>query len=432
MKKQKIEKKQNESNDVLNKNIASKKLKKILILIILLAIIAYILWTIYLLIKQPTDVFVVEKGSIYLEETNVGYIIRKEQVIQGENYKNGMEQIKAEGEKVAKNEPVFRYYTAGEESLKSKISELDIKIQEAMSNENLELTADVKLIENQIDEKVELLRNTTDVTKLTEYKKEIGALVTKKANIAGETSPKGSYLSKLIEERKNYENILNSGAEYVNSPISGIVSYKVDGLESTLKPDNECFSNLSKEYLDGLNLKTGNIVPTSDICGKIIDNTSCYIATISKTSMAKETTAGKNVTIRLQNTIEVPAKIVYIAQEENDESLIILEIKKQVEELINYRKMTFDIIWWSASGLKVPNQAIVNIDGLDYVVKNRAGYLSKILVKIERRGESYSIATSYTNDELKKLGYTSEEIISMKKISLYDEILLNPDMSKVE
>ena len=36
---------------------------------------------------------------------------------------------------------------------------------------------------------------------------------------------------RLITERKGYEKQLNSGAEYVKSPISGVVSYKVDGLE---------------------------------------------------------------------------------------------------------------------------------------------------------------------------------------------------------
>ena len=51
-------------------------------------------------------------------------------------------------------------------------------------------------------------------------------------------SPKGSYLNQLIEERKKYESQLNSGAEYVSAPMSGIVSYKVDGLEETLTPEN--------------------------------------------------------------------------------------------------------------------------------------------------------------------------------------------------
>ena len=65
----------------------------------------------------------------------------------------------------------------------------------------------------------------------------------------------------------------------------------------------------------------------------------------------------------------------------------IKKIEKQIEELINYRKISFDLIWWDDSGLKVPNQAIVKEDNLDYVVRNRAGYLSKILVKIKKEGE---------------------------------------------
>ena len=262
------------------------KNKKVIIYVVLLAVVVYLVYTIYLLIKQPTDIFTLEEGKLYLEETDVGYLIRDEQVIQGENYKNGMEQIKAEGEKVAKNEAVFRYYSRNEESLKEKIAELDTKIQDAMAQETGEYLSDIKLIENQIDEKVQELNKITDVTKLAEVKKEINALTTKKATIAGEKSPQGSYLNQLINERKNYENQLNSGAEYVTSPVSGIVSYKVDGLESTLKPTTECFSSLSKQYLESLNLQTGKIVATNDECGKIIDNMSCYIATISNSEKA--------------------------------------------------------------------------------------------------------------------------------------------------
>ena len=413
------------------KKVASPK-KKVIIYIILLIILIYLGYTIYLLIKQPTDVFTLEEGKLYYEETNIGYLIRDEEVIQGENYKNGMEQIRTEGEKVAKNEPVFRYYSKNEENLKSKIAELDKKIQDVMSQETSVPSSDMKLLEDQIDEKVEEINKIKDVSKLTEYKKEINNLVTKKANIAGDKSPKGSYLNQLIDERKNYENELNSGAEYVNAPKSGIVSYKVDGLESTLTPTTECFSSLSKEYLESLNLKTGKIVATNDECGKIIDNTNCNIATISNSEKAKEAKVGDRVSVRLPNNVEVPAEIEYIIQEENEEYLLILKIDKQIEELLNYRKITFDLIWWSATGLKVPNQAIVEENGLQYVVRNRAGYLSKILVKVKRQGEKYSIVTSYTTDELKELGFSSEEITSYKKISIYDEIILNPNLEVVE
>ena len=409
--------------------------KKIIIYIAIFLVVIYVIYTIYLLIKQPTDIFTLEEGTLYSEETDIGYVIRDEVVVQGENYKNGMEKIKAEGEKVAVNEAVFRYYTKNEESLKEKIAELDTKIQEAMQNEteteNGLLQGDMVSLETQIDQKLLEISTVNDTTKLEEYKKEINELITKKANIAGELSPQGSYLKELIEERKNYENELNSGAEYVNSSKSGVVSYKVDGLEAVLKPTEECFSTLTKEYLENLDLKTGKIVPTSEESGKIIDNTYCYIATISNTEEAKNAEVGDTVRVRLPSGSEVSAEITYILQDDNDRVLI-LKIEKGVEELISYRKISFDLIWWSETGLKVPNPAIVKENDLAYVVRNRAGYLNKLLVKVKREGEKYSIVEPYDTDELKELGFSNEEIISYRKISLYDEVIINPDLTKVE
>ena len=406
------------------------KKKKIVIGIVLLALLVYISYTIYLLIKQPTKVFTVEQGELYQEETDVGYVIRDEQVVKGENYKNGMEKIKAEGERAAKDENIFRYYSANEESLKQKIADLDTKIQEAMSNDNTIDNIDTKSLETQIDEKLDEIYNIKYISILSEYKKEIEDLVTKKAKIAGDLSPQGSYLNQLIEERKNYESELNSGAEYVKAPMSGIVSYKVDGLEDVLTPEN--FSALSKEYLESLNLQTGKIVATSEESGKIINNFYCYIATISSSNEAKQATVGQNVKIRLSDNEEIPAEITNVVKQEDDDVLIILEVKKGIEELINYRKISFDLIWWSASGLKVPNQAIVKVDDKNYVVRNRAGYLSKLLVNVTKQGDRYSIVEPYTTEELKEMGYSNDEISSYKKISLYDEIVLEPDLSKAE
>ena len=410
--------------------------RKIIIYIAIFLVVIYVIYTIYLLIKQPTDIFTLEEGTLYSEETDIGYVIRDEIVVQGENYKNGMEKIKSEGEKVAVNEAVFRYYTKNEESLKEKIAELDTKIQEAMQNktetENGLLQGDMLSLETQIDQKLLEISSIHDTTKLEEYKKEISELVTKKANIAGDSSPQGSYLKELIEERKNYENELNSGAEYVNSSKSGVVSYKVDGLEDVLKPTEECFSTLTKAYLENLDLKTGKIVPTSEESGKIIDNTYCYIATISSSEEAKNAIVGDKIRVRLPSGSEVSAEITYILEENDNDRLFILKIEKGVEELISYRKISFDLIWWSETGLKVPNQAIVKENDLAYVVRNRAGYLNKLLVKVKREGEKYSIVEPYNTDELKKLGFSNEDIISYRKITLYDEVIINPDLTKVE
>lgn len=424
-----MEKQNKEQEKTTKKTILNQK-KKIILNIIIVAVLIYVIYAIYLLIKEPTNIFTIEEGTLYQEETDIGYVIRKETVVRGNNYKNGMEQIKAEGERAAKDENIFRYYSTNEESLKQKIAELDEQIQTAMTENTNIFSADIKSLEDQIDEKLKEINEITDVTTLTEYKKEIDNLITKKAKIAGDLSPQGSYLNQLIEERKQYESQLNSGAEYVKAPMSGIVSYKVDGLEETLTPDN--FGSINKEFLEKLNLKTGEIVATSEEAGKVIDNFACYIATISSSEEAKQAEVGDDVKIRLSNNAEISAEITSISQENENEVLLILKVNEQIEELINYRKISFDLIWWDETGLKIPNEAIVEIDGLKYVVRNRAGYLNKILVNVTKQGEDYSIVQPYTTEELKELGFSNGEINSYRKISLYDEIILNPDLSKVE
>ena len=413
----------------ISKNTKKLTKNKILISIILLVISAYIIYAIYLLVKDPTDTFTVEEGTVSQEESAVGYVIRDETVIKGENYKNGMIQIISEGNRVAKGENVFRYYSKNENGLLEKIQKLDEEIQTALSNETDLYSPDLKQIEKEIDTKTEELNNLTDLQKIEEYKKEISKLITKKAKMVGDLSASGSYIKKLIKQRSEYENELNSGSEYITAPESGMVSYKVDGLESVLTTED--FSSLTKEKLDSFNLKTGKIISTSEECGKIVNNFGCYIASVIRKRENQEMKVGTKAKIRLSSGQELDTEVSYVS-EENNEMVVIFKLNELSEELINYRKISFDIVWWSYSGLKVPNQAIAQENDKNYVVRNRAGYLSKLLVKVLKQNEKYSIVTTYTTDELKDMGYSNSEINSYKKITLYDEILLNPNLEKIK
>lgn len=410
-----------------NKVVPKMNMKKVTIAYVIgLIILVYFVYAIIQLIKEPTGVFMIENGSLFEEESAVGYVIRNETVVQGNNYKNGMVQIKTEGERVAKQESIFRYYSNNEETLVKKIQDLDIKIQDAMENEKSLFSSDMKLLEKQIQEKLVEVANLKDIQKISEYKRDINTKITKKAKIAGDLSPSGSYIRKLIDERSSYEKNLNSGAEYIKAPESGIVSYRVDGLEKVLTP--ESFSTLNKKFLEDLKLKTGEIVATSEESGKIIDNFESYIATSLESEKAREANIGDTVKLRLSNSEEITAKIEYIIDEENSR-LIIFKITNGLELLSNYRKVTFDVIWWNYSGLKVPNEALVKDTEKDtyYIVRNRMGYTDKIEVKVLKQNDSYSVIRNYTSEELKEeLGYSKDELKQVKTIVLHDEVLINP------
>ena len=402
-----------------------KKHRKKILLLLLACILIYVIYMVIKLIQKPTDTVYVEMGQVREEEIAVGYLIRDEEVIRGENYKNGIEQIKTEGEKVAKGESIFRYYSNNEENLVEKIKDLDEKIDEAMAETEKAPTSDSKALEDQIDSKIYDLYGESDLTVIQNNKDEIISSMSKKSKIAGEQSPAGSYLKKLIEQRSEYENELSSGEEYIEATKSGIVSYRVDGYEDILTTDD--FGKYTKKFLEELNLKTGQIIPMSSEAGKIVDNYECYIVCVLDSDYARDAEVGDRVTIRLPSGKEVKASIEYKTTEDK-EYILTLKIDEGVEELTTYRKISFSIIWWSSSGLRIPNNAISteerNGNEIAYVTRTRIGYEDKILVKVLKTNEKYSIVTNYTSDELTELGYSATEIRSMPNIAIYDEILI--------
>lgn len=389
--------------------------------LILALVFIYAVYLVAKLVQNPTNTFMVTNGKISQEESDIGYIIREETVVKGQNYKNGMVKIKNEGEKVAKGDSVFRYYSSGEEELKNKIAELDVEIQSLMQNEKSSFPSDVKLLESQIEKELDSIYGVNNAQKIQEYKKNINSYITKKAKIS---SPSNSRLKELLSQREEYENRLTSDSENVNSPESGIVSYRVDGLESVLTTED--FTKFSKNFLQDLKLKTGQTVASSEEVGKIINNYQCYIVFNSNTNEAKSSKVGDTIKIRVQNSDTVKASVENIIDEDDESKTITVKITNDVEKLIAYRKISFDIIWWDAEGFRIPNEAIKEKNGLSYVVRNRNGYYNKMLVKILKQNDEYCIVRQYKTEELEELGFTSSQIYSMRNIALYDEIVLNP------
>lgn len=413
-------------NKKVTKSSKSNRILAIILIVILVVmLLLYVANSMYSWLKQPTNIFLVENGEVIQEETVDGYIIREETVLQGENYKNGILQIKTEGQRVSNGSPIFRYYSESEEEIKEELAQIDSQIQNIMDSNTSVVSSDKKLLETQIKQQIDELYKNNNLQKNKEYKQEIDANMTKKARAIGELSPEGSEIRTLINKRDEVENKLKSNSEYIQAPLSGIVSYRIDGLEDVLKTDD--FSYLNKNFLENLDLKTGQIIGTSEEKGKIINNFVCYIAANLNSEQAKNARMGDKVKLILSNLEEITATISYINVEEDDSRTIVFQITNQIEELIKYRKISLDIVWWSYEGWKVPNSSILTEDGKTYVVRNRAGYLDKILVKILRQNEKYSILARYSTEELKEMGYTSSEINNMPKISLYDEILISPD-----
>ena len=406
-----------------------KRIEIILFIIVTLFITSLVLIAVFNLLRNPTQTVVVREGKIIKDESQVGYIIRDEVIVEGENSQNGMEQIADENARVANGESIFRYYSINENEIKDKLNEIDAQFETAMS-ENVEtiFSSDTKLLDVQISEKLKKLNTLTSTQEIQEYKKEIDNYIKKKARIVAELSPEGSTLKDLINQRDELENSLVEGSEYIKAPVSGIVSYRVDNLETVLTSAD--FSIYNEEYLNNLNLKAGQIVDVSTEKGKIINNFKCYIAFTSDTEEAKNAAVGDKLTLELPSATQINAKIIAINPngENSDKRTIIVEFDKGIKELTVYRKIPLEIIWWNSTGYKIPDTALIKEDNLDYIIKEKNDELVKVLVKVKKQAGGYAIIRNYSTSELEKL---DESYKTTYSVANYDEIILEPTEEQI-
>lgn len=402
-----------------NKKGAKLIFSRIIFVIIVTIFIMYLIYNAVKLIIKPTDTFVVEQGVVDMKDTVDAYVIRNEIVLQGNNYKNGMEKVITEGKRVAKGESVFRYYVNGEQTIKNQISELDKQIEEAQKNEKVIYDTDIEVLKEKIKNLEDKIYDSNNLEEIKNYEKEINDYTYKISTIVGDSSQQGSYLKSLIDKKTEYLNKLTDGAEDIKTPESGTVSYRIDNMENLFTTND--FSYLTKDFLDGLNLKSGELIETSSEKGKIITDFNLYLAMEMDSESAMNAKIDDKVTLRIGMDTEVSAKIVHI-NENDGYRIIVFKVNDLPDKLINYRKVSIDVIWWQYTGLKIPKSALIEEDGKFYVMRNRGGYTAKVLVKVLNQNDSYSIVDNYTIQELQEMGYSYDEIRNMYTIKQYDKI----------
>ena len=190
----------------MEKNNTKFKILKLTTILLITGILIYFLLNTTNLIKRGAGTFMIENGSLSYEEEAEGYIIRDEEVLKGEDSSNGITQIVTEGTRVAKNEAVFRYYSNNEEELTSQIEQLDKQIDEELSKQ--ESQNSIVSLELEIKKDLDEIFKENNLQNIREYKKRINNCIVKKSELAGNLSPEGSYVRKLIEQRTDLSNKL--------------------------------------------------------------------------------------------------------------------------------------------------------------------------------------------------------------------------------
>ncbi len=436
-----------------------KRLNQNIVLVALsIAIIGLVFFVVSLvrLFQKPASTVMIKNGELINYEEFVGYIIRDEDVVDTSSYDGIIKTAVADAERVSKGTAIMNYVSKAEEQLIKKISELDIKIEQAIESQQTIFTNDVKIIDTEIENYIySNLRNSNLLDSTREYKKVINEKVEKKAKIVGELSPAGSELKSLIEERTKYESELNDAEKAVYATKAGLVSYRVDGYENILTPAS--FSELTTDYLESLKITKDQVISANSNKVKLVNNFCCYIAIPLGEDGLEKISLNETTYLRFESTGDrlVPATVEYMSTEDG-KVLCIFKINSNVEELTKYRKVSVDVVWWRTKGLKVNEDVIhytelqvpsgeektmqsgdetigLEISGDVIVTKTikiptvtvkKAYYDTEVFVKILKSAKGFVILDNYKTEELKVMGVSQEMIDNRGTIKLYDELLI--------
>lgn len=265
-----------------------------------------------------------------------------------------------------------------QDDLSSRISKLDERINEISKNEkeNNVFDKDNSKLENNINDKVELIKKLSDegdVEGLTDIKEELSADLYKKSLISGTNSFSGKNLEQLKNEKNQLENLYKSNLDVVYAKSAGIVSYHLDGLEQSLNPSNiEKFNieDIKKIIADSNNEKNkDNVHPGV----KVVENYTWYVCTILDASQAKDLKQGSSVKLIFKGYENkfVNAKLKYLSKGQEDEYIATFETNECFKDYYNIRVADINIITQQYEGFVVSKSSIVENEKQKgvYVVK---------------------------------------------------------------
>ncbi len=356
------------------KKIKNIKHSNLLILIIFI----YILFGFIInLIGRYTDTLVIENEKLELKVTTKGLIIRDEYLVKS-NQSGTISAIAKNGEKLKKGDTVGLIYNniKNLNENKSTISKLNEEIETLkIDQENSESNLSKELIDVKIKTKIEQRKKLTD------------------------------------ENNKN----LNS----INSPISGIVSYNYDGYEDIFTIEN--MENISTKDIENIknNYKNINIqdeyIKESHIIARIIASNYSYIAISMEQDIFEE---NQNVEIVLyKNNIQGCVEKIY---KNNGNNVIIFKISNQNVEIYDTRATEFDIIYKQIEGLKIPKQAVEELNDKKgvYVLNQETKKVEFIELK----------SILYEDDDFIFIDYYKNQKEGIKTVDIYDEIIAKPNI----
>ena len=397
-------------------NFLKSNVKVIIVIVILL--IFLILYLTKAEFRQKT-VYTVVNGDIeHSVEANL-YVIKDETVIDYDTTQ-AITSIVEQGKRARENEVIATYQNSSYEEYQREIEQIDKQIQTLVKDLPETYSADIVNIDNKILDYSNEIQGTTSYLKMQEYKVKLDELAYRKINVLANASPDSSAIRDLVNQRENLENLSKTSENTILTPISGVVTYKIDSLENTYSFND--IENYTASDFDKLIASYDNN-NSSEFGIKVVDNFKTYLLVKSQTGENDEyIKQGNSYRIRISDLENVTITAVLVRNITQDNyNYSLFEIDNEVDSLVDYRKLSCEVIWDVESGMAVPLNAVYKDETQEYnyvLLVYGTDYI-RVPVSIIAQSDSIAIVENVDNEE-----YEKYNLDSTFKLEVYDELVI--------
>ncbi|MEA3422865.1 MAG: HlyD family efflux transporter periplasmic adaptor subunit [Bacillota bacterium] len=347
-------------------------------------------------------------GNIDISIESDGFIIRDEKIITT-NSSGKVQYFVAEGEKIKNNQLVAQIQTNA-----SSKQNMDGEYPILPPSQNVgidieDLNYDIDFIFFKIKESIDNGR----YSQIYGLKEELKLKLDKKTRLSVLDMPQDN---KITVSEKTSDAVTQSVA-----PMSGIISYYIDGYENILKDINLYqidFNLLNKQIMDAKNFST-QFVNEGDILYKVVNSNHWKFISLVDKFHQDFFDVGRIVQVVI-NGEKVSGEVVDIIDQGNNIA-VLLNMNHTISDLQKIRKMHVELLPVNYKGLKIENNSLVKVDGEYGVyilnVNNKAVFR---LVKIIGYDENFAIVV---NDTFKRV--INGKTTNVNTVEIYDEVLRN-------
>lgn len=389
------------------------------VIIVLTIILIFIIFYISKKEFSKKTIYTVINGNIESsEETNI-YLLKKETIVDYDKNQS-VTAIIDQGKRASRYEAVATYKNDSYDDYQKQIEDIDKQIQTLVKDLPLTYSADISNIDDKILKYSNEVQGTTSYLKIQEYKTKLDELAYKKITILANSSPDSSAIRDLVAKRENLVNLSKTSDQNIISPVSGIVTYKIDGLEGVISYDE--ILNYSASELENL-ISMYDSNTNNEFGIKIIDNFGAYFLVKTPSGKYDEyIKEGKNYKIRVsdfENLVLTATLIKNINDSGYNYSLF--EIHNEIDSLVDYRKLSCEIVWNTIEGMAVPLNAIYTdeVNNYPYVLMVYGTDYVKVPINIVSKSDSIALVENVDKEVYEKYNLDTTFILE-----LYDELVI--------